>query len=576
MGSTRLPGKVLMPVAGRPLLWHVIHRLKKSRRLDQIVIATSSNPLDDAIVAFAEKQGVAVVRGPEDDVLARFALAAEATDADMILRVSSDSPFLDADFIDHLLDALIAGGGDTVTMDGPCAHEGVDPFSRNGLNMLLQHADDDAVAREHVTGYFKLHPGFVKNVIAPPYPALARDGGRLTIDTPDDLKFVEAVYAALGTAPGEALLGDVLSLLDRQPQLRKLNAHIRQKPLTRGRALIRCDGGGKYGYGHVKRMVALARALSERENITVTFALNGTEDALAIIRRAGFEAHAITSHDELPPLIAQYRPDMLLLDGRENPPRAVLESWRAKVPLMAAIDEGGDARLACDFAYYPPVPQVASLDWTGARTVARIGWDWALWGLSPHLTPARALSSRPVLLVAMGGSDPYGLTMRAASALSGLDASFRIRFVIGTGMKNGNRVASAIVAMKQNYETVEGADDLSTEYASADLALCAFGVTAYELAAFGVPAVYLGVTDDHAQSASAFDDAGMGLSLGVADQVSDHEILSAVRALMQDAPRRRQMRDHGLATLDGKGAARIAADLASALAEENAPRAARG
>ena len=135
MGSTRLPGKVLMPVAGRPLLWHVIHRLKKSRRLDQIVIATSSNPLDDAIVAFAEKQGVAVVRGPEDDVLARFALAAEATDADMILRVSSDSPFLDADFIDHLLDALIAGGGDTVTMDGPCAHEGVDPFSRNGLNM---------------------------------------------------------------------------------------------------------------------------------------------------------------------------------------------------------------------------------------------------------------------------------------------------------------------------------------------------------------------------------------------------------------------------------------------------------
>ena len=67
-------------------------------------------------------------------------------------------------------------------------------------------------------------------------------------------------------------------------------------------------------------------------------------------------------------------------------------------------------------------------------------------------------------------------------------------------------------AMKQNYETVEGADDLSVEYANADVAICAFGVTAYELAACGVPAIYIGLTRDHVLSASAFADAGMGLS----------------------------------------------------------------
>jgi spore coat polysaccharide biosynthesis protein SpsF len=222
------------------------------------------------------------------------------------------------------------------------------------------------------------------------------------------------------------------------------------------------------------------------------------------------------------------------------------------------------------------VPQARTLNWAGARTVARIGWEWSLLGLNPHLTPARTIAGRPTLLVAMGGSDPHGLTLRAAQALAPLDPVFRIRFVIGTGMKDAAKIAANVVALKNNYETIEGADDLATEYASADLALCAFGVTAYELAAFGVPAIYLGLSEDHARSASAFEAAGMGVSLGVADQVEDSAILASVKALMSDAARRREMRNAGLSMLDGGGAARIAADLAAALKEEKAPlRAAR-
>src|SRR5580692_7494143 len=77
MGSTRLPGKVLKPIAGRPLLWHIVHRLKASQFIEQVAIATSVNPRDDAIVEFGRENDVAVVRGPEDDVLGRFARAAE-------------------------------------------------------------------------------------------------------------------------------------------------------------------------------------------------------------------------------------------------------------------------------------------------------------------------------------------------------------------------------------------------------------------------------------------------------------------------------------------------------------------
>src|SRR5580658_5800730 len=73
MGSTRLPGKVLKPVAGQPLLWHVVHRLKASRLIADIAIATSTNPADEAIAEFAGREGITVIRGPEQDVLARFA-----------------------------------------------------------------------------------------------------------------------------------------------------------------------------------------------------------------------------------------------------------------------------------------------------------------------------------------------------------------------------------------------------------------------------------------------------------------------------------------------------------------------
>src|ERR1700760_899811 len=95
MGSARLLGKVLKPVAGQPLLWHVVHRLKACRLLEDIAIATSSNPADDAIVEWCNAQGITVVRGPENDVLARYARAAERLDADIIVQASSDAPFVD-------------------------------------------------------------------------------------------------------------------------------------------------------------------------------------------------------------------------------------------------------------------------------------------------------------------------------------------------------------------------------------------------------------------------------------------------------------------------------------------------
>ena len=572
MGSTRLPGKVLKPIAGKPLLWHIVHRLKRSRYIEEIAIATSIDPRDDAIVQFAKLNNIAIVRGPEDDVLARFARAADLLDADIIVRVSCDAPFIDGGFIDYLIEHLIQQNGDYVLLEegAVTAHEGVDPFTRRALDKLMMDAREDAAAREHVTGYFKLHPDFVRIARAPAYPAFAREGARLTIDTPDDLAFVEAVHERLEAKAGEASLADLLLLLEREPELRNLNAHVKQKAIaTKGAlALIRCDGGGCFGYGHVKRMVALGRSLRDREGIGAIFAVNGTADALEPIRAAGFEAIAIDAakdSEALESIINARHPDLLVCDMREGIGRAELETLSQSVSLTAVIDDGSDRRLAADIAYYPPMPQASLLEWNDSHCEVRTGWEWSLLGLSKLKPPQRMASPRPTLLVAMGGSDPFGLTLIAARALAQLDPVFRARFVIGPGVANRAHVAQTIVSLAPNFETLEGADDLATEYASADLALAAFGVTAYELGAYGVPALYLCLNEDHALSASAFEQAGIGVSLGVADRAEPGDIARAVWALLSDSTRRREMRSAGLMTIDGEGAARIAADLAGEL-----------
>jgi spore coat polysaccharide biosynthesis protein SpsF len=112
--------------------------------------------------------------------------------------------------------------------------------------------------------------------------------------------------------------------------------------------------------------------------------------------------------------------------------------------------------------------------------------------------------------------------------------------------------------------------DLGVEFAAADLALVAFGVTAYELAALGVPALYLGISEDHLASASSFAKAGMGAVLGLARVLRAEDIARGVLQMLKQGERLRDMRTAGLATMDGRAGERIAADLAAALAEMRA------
>ena len=234
MSSSRLPGKSLTKIAGRPLIWHVVHRLKASRRISEIVLATTVNPADDVLADWAATEGVACVRGSEDDVLGRFALAAEACDPDIIVRVNADAPLIDAAFVDAMIDAMIAEDADFVMLapGARALHDGVDPMSRRALNLMLAEAREDPVAREHVTGWLKLNSHRIKVARMTPDPAYDFEGARLSVDTPADAAFIEAVYDRLKAQAGEASLTDLIALLRRDTALLAINGHVRQKAAT--------------------------------------------------------------------------------------------------------------------------------------------------------------------------------------------------------------------------------------------------------------------------------------------------------------------------------------------------------
>lgn len=572
MKSTRLPGKVLKEIAGAPLLWHVLHRLKACETVDVIAVATSTDPADDEIERYCAEQGVLCVRGPEDHVLKRYALAAEVCQADIVVRVTSDAPLIDPQFIDYLVRGLIDADADFVMMeDGvTVAHEGADPFSRQALDKLVREAAEDPVAKEHVSAYFKLHPDFVRIARLPAPEWLKFSGARLSVDTPADAAFLETVYDRLNARAGEASLSDLIALLRRDPTLMRVNAHVQQKEASQmaGTILMRCDGGLALGFGHVKRSLALARQFRDAHGFGVTFAMSKDAAAQGAVTADGFPIEIWNGRDSeavwLSAVAARLRPVAAIFDTRVETGAGAIRALRSSGVPAIVIDDSSDRRLDADFAFYPPVPQAAALEWRGAQTERFIGWEWAILSAPPLPYRPRVEDAPLNILVTMGGSDPAAQTLPTVRAVARVLGTHRVTVAVGKAFAGRDDVLARLRQLPGPMTVLDGVEDLRPAMVDADLAVAAFGVTAYELAAHGVPALYLALTEDHAQSAQAFAIAGAGQLIGPVE-CGETVIADAVRRLVSAKETRAEMAAAGLRIVDGRGAERIAKVIVSSI-----------
>ncbi|HOV79640.1 MAG TPA: NTP transferase domain-containing protein [Bacillota bacterium] len=577
MSSSRLPGKVLMPLAGRPVLWHIVHRLRKCKHVDEVAIATSGNPSDDPICSFAGSMGVKVVRGPEDNVLERYMIAAEELEADIVVRVTGDAPLIDPGMIDLLIETLVRKGADYCTGDPqvPCIHEGFCPLTYNALKKLVEEAGNDLAAKEHVTAYFKAHPDFVNIAYAPIDPDYQFAGARVSVDTPADLTFLEEVYARLNVPAGEADMRDVVRLLRSEPGLLKINAHVKRKNVNEKsrRVLFRCDGDSRIGLGHVVRSLALADEMRETFGCGVTFAMVTGEAGCEMVRKAGYPIVQNPGYPEdawLDSVVRELRPDAVILDIRSELSSGAVENWRRDGVLIVAIDDPSDRRLAADMSFYPPVEQVSKMDWEAFCGRLFVGWEWVVLRREFSNAPERVPHEKPVVLITMGGSDPAGLTLKAVEGLGLLEETFDAVVVLGPGFTNDDALEKMLAKSSGKFEVRRNVSDMPGLMARADLAVASFGVTAYELAAVGVPAVYMCLTEDHEMSASAFAKAGIAVCLGVHEKVTPESVSQAVRSLLSDRERMTRMSRKAGSLVDGRGAIRIAELIAEEMRNKNA------
>ena len=235
MGSTRLPGKVLMPLCGKPVLAHIIERVARSKYFDDIIIATSVDPKDDAIEAFAKEHGHKVYRGSEDDVLARVYEAAKSQNADIIYRGMGDSPLVDHRIVDKLIEDLIQGDYDLVSneMGDAPVPDGFDAtvFTFKALEDGYKEATHPEM-REHVTVHIKTDPKRYKILALKAEGDMNWPGLRLTLDTKEDYQVIHAIYEALYAKDPDFSAVDILNFLKTRPDIVAINSTIIQKTPT--------------------------------------------------------------------------------------------------------------------------------------------------------------------------------------------------------------------------------------------------------------------------------------------------------------------------------------------------------
>lgn len=229
-GSTRLPNKVFADIDGKPLIWHVVNRLKACKRIDEIVIATTTNSADDTIENWCEAEGVSCFRGDEFDVLNRYYEAAKAFPSDIVVRITADDPFKEPAVIDEVIEKLITGGYDLVTNNFPPSFpEGLDceAFTADVLRKMEQESSD-SFEREHVTQYVYRNPSMFKIGNIECEKQMSKY--RWTIDDQLDLDMVRAIYQNRKRR-GMLLMDEILEILHDKPEIHEINLEVKRSAM---------------------------------------------------------------------------------------------------------------------------------------------------------------------------------------------------------------------------------------------------------------------------------------------------------------------------------------------------------
>ncbi|MCD6318364.1 NTP transferase domain-containing protein, partial [Candidatus Aerophobetes bacterium] len=330
MSSTRLPGKVLIDICGRPMLGHIVDRLRRVKSIDEIVLATTNKNEDKPLIEFAKREKIKsfAYKGDPEDVVNRIRKTAERFYADIIVNVNGDCPLINPSTIENLIQALIMHNAEralTSQVNGR-RHEGVDIFTLRAWQKVDENSTK-SYQRQNTTGCLHERPDILRTVEIEDEPIFYELNHRIWVDTPADLNFIREIYKRL-YKPGEIVdLRKVIRLLQKEPELMEINSYVRQKKLQdkSKKIVFRADASREVGMGHIMRCLALAQQLQEYHFCGVNFVTKSSNGVVDMIRERGFGVkvlpQGISKNDELNEVVnfsQDYGADRIILDLKGN------------------------------------------------------------------------------------------------------------------------------------------------------------------------------------------------------------------------------------------------------------------
>ena len=231
LGSTRLPGKVLKSLNGKPLIEQIINRLKYCKNIDNIVLATTTNEVDDKLASWCKENNVSCFRGDENNVLKRYYDAATQYKSDIIIRITADDPFKDPKVIDSVIDLLKTENLDFAFNNNPPSFpEGLDTevFTYSAIKKAAV-AETTDFEKEHVTQYFYHNPQIFKCKNLSYKENVSHI--RLTVDTERDFELASKIYSKLSPNGEMFYLEDVLDLIKKEPELLEVNKGVKRSAM---------------------------------------------------------------------------------------------------------------------------------------------------------------------------------------------------------------------------------------------------------------------------------------------------------------------------------------------------------
>jgi len=548
MSSTRLANKMTMEICGKTLLEHVILRLMKSKKISNIIVATSTRKTDDIIECISKKVGVSVYRGSEENVLQRFKEANDIFKGNIIVRICADSPLIDPKIIDQAIINFFEIKPDylttTIKRTFPKGLD-VEVFSKEALNKVYELATEK-YDLEHVTSYIMKHQELFNCYNLEATGEFNHPGIKLTVDTQKDFLFVKFIFESLYSKDKLFNIKDILNLLK-----------------NRSRIIFRVDGGNQLGMGDIFSMLNLAAELSDFEMLFIS----KYEEGINKIKEIGYDVKMI--------------PEGISLEGEIEIIKKINENFCGDMIIIELFKKDYQE-------YYRKLSSITKtlvVDlFGGIEVYSDILLNWNLLSDNIHyieknentiycLDPGYTLLRKEIgkyhdlnksigdlvknVLITVGGADPRNLTPKIINALKNFN-DIKFNIVLGSAFRNKDEVFGVLIDSDLNYSLIKDLNDISSLIYCADLVICAGGLTSFEVSAIGTPFIGISNIEWEADRLKRMEDKGICKYLGNWKDFDEKKLHNLFKDLVNNKMMRENMSINGKKLLDGKGSSRVA------------------